>query len=151
MKYQVECFDDVIGEIKPLLEKHWQEIAMYKDRINLNPDYGKYKSMEDIGALHIVTVREDSNKLIGYFISMVIPNIHYKDNLFAVNDILYIDPSYRGKSVGIKMFKFAEQELRNLGVDVITLHSKTYMDLGKLVGRLGYEHVENNYAKYIGK
>ena len=147
--YQVERFENVIEEMMPILELHWEEIAHHKDRIKLNPDYALYQSMQDAGILHIVTAR-DNNRLIGYFISVVSPNLHYSDHLYATNDILYIDKEHRGKMVGIKLFKFAEKELYNLGVDVIVLHSKVQADFKSLVERIGYTHVENQYSKYIG-
>lgn len=148
--YQVERFEDVIEEMIPLLELHWEEIAHHKDKIKLNPDYALYQAMQDAGILHMVTARDDKRKLIGYFVSIVSPNLHYMDHIFATNDILYIDKEYRGKMVGIKLFKFAEEELKKLGVDVIVLHSKVHADFKVLVERIGYTHVENQYSKYIG-
>lgn len=150
MEYQVERFEDVIEEILPLLEAHWREVELYQDKINFNPDFNQYRLMQDMGLLHIVTVR-DKGLLVGYFVSVMAPNIHHKDHTFATNDILYVDKDYRGRMLGARMFAFAEKELKKLGVDVIVIHTKTHMDFKPLLERLGYSHIEQCYGKYIGE
>jgi len=147
--YQEESAQDCLEEIKPLIEMHWEEIAVYKDKIKLNPDFDKYLLLDSMGMLHILTARDD-DKLIGYFISFIQPNMHYKDSLFATNDILYIDPVYRKGSVGYKLFKKAEDSLKGIGVDVIIIHSKVNNDFKPLMDKLGYERIEYNYSKHVG-
>lgn len=146
---QVETVDECLVDIQPLIEDHWQEIGIHKDKMKLNPDYNAYYSLEKLGMLHIVTARE-SDELVGYFISIVQPHIHYKSNIQAMNDILFVDKRFRGRSLGIKLFLFAEKELKKIGVSFISIHSKTQQDLKPLVERLGYTHSENVYTKWIG-
>ena len=45
--YQDETYDSCIDEIKPLFFKHWEEIAGNKDVIALEPDFDKYKQIEE--------------------------------------------------------------------------------------------------------
>jgi len=147
--YQEESAAECLEEIKPLIEMHWEEIAVYKDKIKLNPDFDKYLLLDSIGLLHVLTARDD-DKLIGYFISFIQPNMHYKESVFATNDILYIDPLYRKGSVGYKLFKKAEESLKEIGVDVIIVHSKVNNDFKPLMDKLGYERIEYNYSKHVG-
>jgi len=147
--YQEENLKDCLDEVKVLIEMHWEEIALYKDKINLNPDFDKYLLLDSMGMLHVLTVR-DGSKLIGYFISFIQPNMHYSDHVFATNDILYIDPSYRKGSVGYKLFKKAEESLIGIGVDVVLIHAKVKNDFKPLMDKLGYERVEYTYSKYVG-
>jgi len=147
--YQEESAKDCLEEIKPLIEMHWEEIALYKDKIKLDPDFDKYLLLDSMGMLHILTVRDDA-KLIGYFISFIQPNMHYKESVFATNDILYVDPAYRKGSVGYKLFKKAEKSLKEIGVDVIVIHSKVNNDFKPLMDKLGYERIEYNYSKHTG-
>jgi len=147
--YQEESAKDCLEEIKPLIFTHWEEIALYKDKIDLNPDFDKYLLLDSLGMLHILTAR-DQGKLIGYFISFVQPNMHYKDSVFAINDILYIHPLYRKGSTGYKLFKKAEVSLKEIGVDVIIIHAKVNNDFKPLMDKLEYERIEYNYSKYIG-
>lgn len=148
--YQVEPLAEFLEELQPLLEQHYEEVAMYKDHIKLDPDYDKYLALDAAGFLHCVTVRA-AGTLIGYFISFVHPHIHYKETEYAVNDILYLDPEYRGTNVAVKMFMFAEEKLKEEGVDVIVLHMKTSLPFESLAKFLHYDKAEYNYSKYIGE
>lgn len=148
--YQEEKLKDCLWEMVPLFEKHYEEIALHKDKIDLNPDYESYLKAEELGTMHTVTARDDG-ELIGYFVSIVSPSMHYRDHLFAVNDVLFIDEKYRGRMAGVKLFKKAEGFLKELGVSVIYIHMKVYADFGVMLERLGYSHVENQYSKYIGE
>ena len=150
IKYAVEQLPDFIEELAPLLEDHYEEVAMYKDKIKLNPDYDKYLKLAEMGMMHCVTVRDDK-KLVGYFISFIQPHLHYQDTIYALNDILYLDPQYRGTNAAVKMFVFAEEQLREEGVDVIVLHMKTSLPFEGLAKFLHYDKAEYNYSKYVGE
>ena len=147
--YQVELLADCLDEMKPLLENHWEEIALNKDKIKLNPDYDKYLEIEKLGMVHVVTAR-DSLRMIGYFISIVSPHMHYSDHIYAVNDILFISPEYRRGEVAAGMFTFAEDALKNEGVSVITFSMKTDYPFDELAVYLGYRKVEYVYSKFVG-
>jgi len=148
--YQEESAADCLEEIKSLIILHWEEIALYKDKIKLDPDFDKYLLLDSMDMLHILTARDDG-VLIGYFISFIQPNMHYKDKMFATNDILFIEKSYRKGTVGYKLFKHAEKSLKELGVDVIVIRSKVNTDFKPLMDKLGYERIEYVYSKYTGE
>lgn len=145
--FQREKADTLIEEIKPLLDLHWNEISHYPD-IPLDPDYEKYIEIEKTGTLRCFTVRLD-NKLIGYVIYFVCENLHYKSSLQAVQDILFIQPDQRGILLGMKLLKFANDELRNEGVQVDYQHIKAKHNFGPMLERLGYELVDLIYAKRL--
>ena len=145
-----ERFKDYIEEMKPILQNHWEEIALHKDKIKLCPDYKRYAALDAMGALHTVTARLEG-KLVGYFTSFVSTHLHYSDHLFASNDILFIDPSLRGGSVAKEMVEFAEEKLKLLGVDVISIHMKTHAPFDKLCESLDYKNVERLYSKFVGE
>ena len=150
ISYQEESFYDVIDEIKPLLEKHWEEIAIYKDKIKLNPNYDQYKVLQDNGMMHIATARDDE-KLVGYFITFIVPNLHYQHIKTASNDILFLAPEYRKTLVGYGMIKFAVQKLSEMDIDIISIHEKKEHSLAPVMKRLKFEHKENTYMKYVGE
>jgi GNAT superfamily N-acetyltransferase len=147
--YQDERFADVIGEIKPLLEDHYEEIAVMKDKIKLNPNYQQYEVMEQNNMLHIATVRVDG-KLAGYCISFIVKHIHYQDCVQALNDILFVAKEYRHGSIGTRLIKYAEQRLTEIGAQIIHYHVKISHDFGLLMEKLGYACTEKIYSKYIG-
>lgn len=148
--FQEEYLADCLEEMKPLFDTHWDEIALHKDKIKLNPDYDKYLLLDSMGMLHVMTARDD-DKIIGYFVSFIQPHMHYQDHTFAINDILYIHPDYRKGSMGYKLFKNAEASLKEIGVHVLMIHAKVQHDFKPLMDKLGFDRIEYNYSKYIGE
>jgi GNAT superfamily N-acetyltransferase len=156
--YQVEPFDTAFEEAQELLEQHWEEIALNKDKIKLAIDKDRYKHLYDSGILHIVTVRDaneqkwsyDPGKLIGYHVSMIVPHLHYKNDLHGMTDIFFIHPDYRKGRIGIEMFKFVEKSLKERGVVKLMTAVKLHKDIGAIFERLGWTEIERLYSKYIG-
>jgi GNAT superfamily N-acetyltransferase len=146
--YQQEFLDTVEKDIKPLIEEHWEEIALNKSVIKLNPDWEAYHSLEDNGILKVFTARSDK-ELIGYFVVLIRNHIHYKDHIFAANDVLFLKQEYRKGLTGAKLMKFAEKCLKEDGVSVLVVNTKRHKPFDGLLEWLGYSHVENVYSKYL--
>lgn len=149
VKYQQEFLDSVIEDAKGLLESHWDEVALNKDKIKVNPDWDTYYLLQEQGKLDIFTAR-DEGVLVGYFVVFVSPHIHYKDHLFAKNDLLYLSPSHRKGFTGVKLIKFAEKMLKEDGVSVLVVNTKNHKPFHKLMEFLGFSSAETLYSKYIG-
>ena len=149
MKYQQEFLATVENDIRPLIQRHWEDIALNKDKIKLNPDWDAYHTLEQAGALKAFTAREDG-KLVGYFVVIIQYNLHYKDHLFASNDIIFLHPDYRKGRTGIKLIQFAEKCLKEDGVSVLSINTKVHKPFDKLMQFLGFNLVERIYSKYIG-
>jgi len=147
--YQREDFYTVRQEVDELFYKHWLEIAVNKDKIKLNPDWGFYETLYEAGYLGIYTVRHNQ-KLVGYFVVIVKTHPHYKDHLVAINDIIYIDPDYRKGLVGFKLIKFVESDVKNFGVSVLSINTKVHKPFDAVLERLDFDLVERVYNKYIG-
>jgi|TARA_R110000772_G_scaffold227180_1_gene337831 GNAT superfamily N-acetyltransferase len=148
--YKRESFYKVKEEVDELFLKHWEEIALNKDKMKLNPDWDYYELLNSAGYLGVYTVRH-YDKLVGYFIVIVKSHPHYKDNLVAVNDIIYIDPDYRKGLVGYRLIKFVEDSLKDLGVDLLVINTKAHKPFDPLLERLNFELAERVYTKYIGE
>ena len=148
--YQVEKWSDIVMELSEIFDANWEETGHYQDKLNLNPDYDKYAILDENGLLHVVTTR-DGEKLVGYFISLVTTHLHYKDTLHAMNDMLYLIKDYRKGRIAINMFKYAEKDLQERGVKVLTLSMKTMQPFDSLCESLGYSNIERVYGKYIGE
>jgi len=149
VKYQQEFLDNVRGEVESLFQLHWEEIALNKDKIKLNPNWDAYESMESSGHLRIFTVRENG-VLIGYFFAVVSVNLHYKDHLLAENDLIYIKKAHRRGFTGVNLIKFAEKCLRDDGVSIIKINTKVHKPFDKLMDYLEFDCVERVYTKYVG-
>jgi len=145
--YQAELVSDLWEEAMPLLEAHWREVAHYQD-IELKPDVETYARMQAAGQLRCYTAR-DSGRLIGYVVFFVRPNPHYAASIQAHQDVLFVALDYRRGMVGVRLIKVAEQRLRAEGAQVIYHHAKRTNKVGELLARLGYELVDEIYAKRL--
>ena len=115
MKIELEAYTNrLIEDIKPLLELHYQELTLNKEYIVLDPDWTKYKTLADANKLVVVTAR-DLDRLVGYSVFFITNHMHYQQNVFAMNDVLYLHPDYRKGSLGIKFIKASEIYLKNKG------------------------------------
>ena len=148
--FQQEFLHQVEDDCKGLIELHWEEIALNKDMIKLNPDWESYRELEASGKLKIFTAR-DALDLVGYFVVLLGTNLHYKDHMFANNDILFLRKDYRKGLTGAKIIKFAESCLRDDGVSVLTINTKVHQPFDTLMGRLGVNLIERVYSKYLGE
>jgi GNAT superfamily N-acetyltransferase len=142
-----ENLADVWDEATPLLEAHYHEIAHFQD-IPLCPDRGRYEEMERRGALRVFTLRH-SNELVGYAVYLVSAALHYSTSLQAFQDVVYLKPEYRGKMAGAHLIARADQCLKQEGVQVVYQHVKVAHDFAPLLLRLGYELVDQIYARRL--
>src|SRR5258708_32849001 len=116
---QSEKISDSLEEAKPLLQKHWDEIAFYKD-IPLSPDYDLYLKLESAGVVKSFAARNGDGKMIGYAVYLLQKNPHYKESLWAKQDIIFVDPDHRG--MGMFFLRWCDEQLKELGVQVVGQH-----------------------------
>lgn len=146
--YQQESLVSCKEDASWLLEQHWEEIALNQNVIKLNPDWDAYFDLEDKGILKVFTARTE-DKLVGYFVVICRSHLHYKDHLFAFNDVLYLHKDYRKGFTGAKLMKFAEKCLKEDGISVLVVNTKRHKPFDILLSWLGYKHVENVYTKLL--
>ena len=146
--FKVENILHIIEEVQDLINSHWEEIARNKELIKLNPDWDKYGRLQEQGNFLCFTARDD-NKLIGYAWFFVDNHLHYKDNLFAQNDIFFISKDHRGKMTGIRLLKYCEDFLRDIGVDILHMRVKLINNFGEILERIDYTKVENVYERVL--
>ena len=149
MKFAIENLAKVRREIEPLLMEHWNEIASNKDIIKLNPDWREYARLDELNALRIYTARKDG-ELMGYFVIMVSRSLHYKDHLFANNDIVFLTKPARKGLTGLKLVKFAMESLKAEGITKLHINTKTHQPFDPIMERLGFEEIETVFSKVLG-
>ena len=147
--FQVERYADVIGDIKPLIVRHWEEIARNRDTIKLEPDYARYLALDERGQLLICTAR-DGGRMIGYAIYFVDFQIHYSKTRWAESDVFWIDPELRLPTAALRLFQFVEEQLLERGVMVVHTRAKNaHPAAGRLLEHLGHTPIETVYAKVL--
>lgn len=135
--FQEETLEQIRGaELETILKLHVEELSKFS--VTLNPDWDMYQRLEDVNALHTVTVR-DNKKLIGYYVSIIATHHHYKDALIAENDIHYILPEYRKGWLGYKFLKRVIQLLKDRNVNIILHTMKADHSYLPITERLGFK------------
>lgn len=146
--FAVEPYRSAIPEMSLLYPEHWEELALDKDHIPLAPDHHRYNTMADAGMLHVVTARS-AGALVGYFIFVLTPGLHYSTTKMALYDIFYLRKPYRQGYNGMHFIQFAEQSLREAGADKMYVGVKLNNDFGKVFERLGFTPAERIYIKLL--
>lgn len=118
--------------LEALLRDHWREIAHDRDVIELAPDWDEYLKAEREGRFVAFALRVD-DVLVGYNCFYVLRSMHYRNAIFATNDVIYLRPDQRGVD-GIQMILEAEKALTAMGVAKIFYHVKTDALLGSPLG-----------------
>ena len=145
---QQETFGAIMQELPPLFKRHWEELALNRDTIPLDPDWQRYMAMDVGGVLKITTAR-CGNTLAGYIFNLVNTHLHYRSTLFANIEMFWLDPAYRGGTFAVKWFRQNDKMLRDMGVQKIVVTTKNhYMAgrVGSVFRRLGYKPIETVWS-----
>jgi len=145
MDFALENLANVKRDIEPLIKQHYDEIALNKDVIKLNPDWEGYARLDRVNALRVYTARKDG-KLMGYFVVIVSKSLHYRDHLFANNDLIFLAKSARRGLTGIKLIKFAIESLESEGISKLHVNTKAHQPFDAILERLGFEEIERVYS-----
>lgn len=141
--FSVEPIDSIQNEIIPLLETHWEEHE-WKKSAPMKPDWDRYKMLESVGGLAILTARDEG--LIGYNVFFIHESLHYKGKRIAVQDLIYIKPEKRG--FGKYFIHWCNDKLREFECSEVFYHVKAKNDFGdKLLIPQGFELIDRVYGK----
>jgi hypothetical protein len=136
-----------VEELEKLFPLNYEELCVTKD-FPLAPDYDAYKRLAQAGMLRCITVRADE-EVIGYAIFIIQPHLHYRTCKTAFEDIYFIRKEYRKGKIGIRLFQYAEQVLRGIGVQRIIMHTKVHLDHSRLFEYLGYKWTDKLFTKIL--
>ncbi len=146
--FQQEMLFEVASEVDDLLQMHYQELTLNKERVKLNPMWTEYSRLEQAGVFKVFTAR-DEDKLVGYSAFFVRPHLHYADLLTAINDVLFLHPDYRQGLTGVRLLKHCESALKEMGVHKLCWHAKLETPLIPLLKRQGYTVEEVSLGKML--
>lgn len=149
--FQRERVFEVWDEAERLFALHYEELTFGKGVIRLAPDRRRYEKLDADNSLEVYTAREDG-KLVGYAAFFVMPHPHYMHNLYAMNDVFYLDPEKRTDPwLGFRFLKYIDAHLTGddqiVPIDAIKWHVKVFRDFGPMLRRLGYEPEETIWSK----
>lgn len=146
---QVEQYKDVLDDHgRALLKRHHAELALDQEEVEYAPDWERYDRLDKLGHLSIVTLRE-KGIIVGYCVTHVMPELHYKTTLTATMDILWIAPEYRENMGSLRLMREVHKELKRRGVKRVYMGSKLHKDISKLFRALGYTPMELWFSKML--
>lgn len=145
-KIQVEYSWETCLECIELGILHFNEVESKKDKIPYNVDKAMAKALFEADLLHIVTAR-DEGKLVGYFLSLVSPDL-LTSELSAKEIGIFLHPDYRGSTLFIRMVKHTEKTLASLGIrQMLIMFKEGHND--QLPEKIGFEKTETVYQKIL--
>jgi len=146
MKITHECLASVKEDIKPLIKKHWKLVALNQGAIKLNPDWEQYAKLDAAGILRVFTARE-SGELVGYCVLVVSRSMHYKDHIFANNDVTFVLPDHRAGATGYQLLKYAEDHCAENDISLLNVNTKVHIPFDNLLLGMGFTLIERIYSK----
>jgi GNAT superfamily N-acetyltransferase len=141
---------NLAAELTPIFQAHWEEVDKYRDKVPLDVDWAKYMALYEAGQLKAYVARVDG-KLVGYMVVVVTTHPHFNTTLHGVTDAIYVQKEYRKSNLAAGLIKYAEKELKEAGVMVLTMSMKAWQPFESLMERLEWEKSEIIYSKVIGE
>ena len=138
---QVEPFFNIARELPALFEEHGREHGEIPD-----PDWDAFFDMGLKGTLRVLTVR-DEGYLVGYIFNLLRNHLHAKRTLHCFVDGFYLQPSYRGGMLAMKMFRKNDELAREWGARRIYVGADVGSKQDVIFKRLGYKAFEVFYRK----
>jgi hypothetical protein len=144
----IERLSDTMEELKPFFGPHWDELALDKDKVPLDPQYEEYLRRENLGGVLLSVLRE-AGQVVAYFVGFTAPGLHYQTCLTLTMDIFWVHPDYRdGDSLealeadmlAVQLFDSVVEEAKRRGVQRVFFGSKWHKDAGEFFER--YEKVK---------
>ncbi len=149
LTFQIEKLDDVLPEVVPLIQAHWDEAA---SNIHGTMDYHlnieHYKTLEQCSMLHISTARNIDGELCGY-VSFSHGLCHHRKRRVANLDAVYLKPDYRKGLSALFLLRHAENALKVCGVNIIQYSAIVEKKHHALFKRLGARAAETIYFKEL--
>lgn len=145
---QPEPFMAQVEELKPLLPLHWEELGIFKDKMPLDPSWETYRAAESNGQLLYVALREHG-ALIGYFVGMVAPGLHYRQTLTCKMDVAFVRPEHRKGGAGNILFDAVKAELKRRGVRLWWVGSKDHHPIEGFYRAFGFEQQETYFTMWL--
>lgn len=147
---QIEKVEEIQSEIDVLArEEHAEMEVGFRP---YGPDYTGLIYHEQTGTFKCLTARRHSGgpsggELVGYFTWMIDFDLESYGTLIVHQCAWYVRPGNFG--VAARMFYWATEEFKRLGVKILYLHNAQFgrgQTLGKFFEKNGAVHVSNTYA-----
>jgi ribosomal protein S18 acetylase RimI-like enzyme len=146
IRFAVEPWADCEDEVLALGSRFYEEKGRHD--LPCNPNRALYRGVDQAGALHLVTVR-DERRLVGFAIFFVLLNQHYGVP-WAGNDFFYLAPEARRPRVAQRMLALCENSLRARGVVLMQIETLAGdASFARLLRGRGFEHASEGFLRRL--
>lgn len=114
-----------------LLQEHWLEVAKHKDIMVLDPDWEKYRMLQDAGTLFALVLYL-GDQPVGYSANIIDTHLHYSGLTAASNDVLYVHPDHRGTQA-LRLMNETKRVARERGAKAMLWHAKPNTSLDSIL------------------
>lgn len=146
----LEYFADALPELTPLHEAHWKETEKHRHGLALRPNLDHVIERERRGQLVQIVARVEGGAIAGHLRLYLNRSLH-TSTVYAEEDTLYVTPAHRGSILAMRLLRYAERVLIDLGVKEIRANSKLVNKADVLMRRMKYRPVAIQFVKFIGE
>jgi hypothetical protein len=151
--FATEAIADTWPEGQTLIAANHAETG-FESQDEFSPDIEKILLIEKAGLTRLFTMRErlttdaKEARLVGYALFSVTPHLLYSRQIWARQDVLYVDPHFRG-ATALRFIKWIDERLKLEAVDRVYRTVTTKNDYSRGLKYLGYVEVEQGYVRRI--
>lgn len=146
--FHIERIADIVSEIHPLHEQHWQETEKHRHGLGLNYNYDVYALNDRRGKFLQFTIRK-GGELVGYSGMNLYPSTHTQ-TLVADEDSLFLRKDCRGGRTIFRFIAYIDKCLTQIGVKEVRLSAKILNATDKLLVKCGFTPVATQLVKFLG-
>lgn len=131
-----------------MIAAHHAEVGVHKEDMPLACDWEKYEALEYQGILRLLGARFDG-QLVGYASFLVMPHLHYRTTVHAMNDAIFVRPEHRRTGLALELVRKPERDfVKEFKKVRFWYHDKAGLRLlAPVLERCGYSQVETGWDK----
>src|SRR5215471_5386034 len=122
-------------ELDLLLHDYFERTIAQQGQPKLDMDWSSLGKLETSGHVVLMAARQE-DKLVGFALYFLHMHTHHRGVLFALCDILAVNPDHRGQGVATELVLRAERLLRSMGVEYIIHNYRCIYDVEPLFPKL---------------
>lgn len=157
LTFAKQKYSDCADELDALLPTHSAEVETNLDDVPWELDREALLLSEKMGYFHVFTVREEpiqneecaKGELVGYLYCSIGASPHHKTTPHGWVNGAYLLPEYRGNGNGARLYRMAEDFMREHGVVTMVVACTSRYDLTPLFSKLGFAPCEVHFSKII--
>ena len=143
-----ERLDVCLLDVDRLLLDYFERTNAQDGQPKLLMDWASMIKLESMGKVALFTARIE-NKLVGFALYVMYPHLHHGGNIWAMCDILAVDPDQRGKGVATNIVEHAERRFKQMGITQMMHSYRTIYGVTPLFEKLGFTCIEHLYRKAL--